>query len=220
MYAIPRRDCGGASSGGAADGARYRAWVDAVAAGIGDRRAIVIVEPDAAAQLATGCVTGGAATEREALLRYAIGRLQSRTRSAVYLDAGNPAWVPARRMAPVLRRSGVLAADGFAVNVGNFYTTAQSRRYGHELSRRLRAAHFVIDTSRNGNGPYAGPLTPRWCNPPGRALGAAPTTQTGDRSVDAFLWVKYPGASDGACRPGEPPAGVWWPEYALGLTRG
>ena len=80
-------------------------------------------------------------------------------------------------------------------------------------------AHFVIDTSRNGSGPYTGPLTPQWCNPPGRALGAAPTTRTGDRSVDALLWIKYPGASDGSCRPGEPPAGAWWPEYALGLVR-
>jgi endoglucanase len=219
LYAIPSRDCGGASSGGAATAARYRAWVQAVASGIGRRRAVVIVEPDATAHIASKCLPAAAATEREALLAYAIADLKRRTRATVYLDAGNAGWIAAREMEPVLQRAGIRRADGFAVNVGNFYTTAQSRKYGHTLSRGLRGKHFVIDTSRNGNGPYSGPLTPQWCNPPGRALGAAPTTRTGDRSVDALLWIKYPGASDGSCRPGEPPAGAWWPEYALGLVR-
>jgi endoglucanase len=219
LYAIPARDCGGASHGGVATGDQYRAWVDAVASGIGRRRAVVIVEPDATAHIASRCLPAAAATEREALLAYAVTALKRRTRAAVYLDAGNAGWIGAREMEPVLRRAGIGRADGFAVNVGNFYTTSQSRRYGHTLSRRLRGKHFVIDTSRNGNGPYTGPLTAQWCNPPGRALGAAPTTRTGDGSVDALLWIKFPGASDGSCRPGEPPAGAWWPEYALGLVR-
>jgi endoglucanase len=219
LYAIPDRDCGGASSGGAATAGQYRAWVHAVASGIGPRRAVVIVEPDATAHIASKCLPAAAATQREALLAYAIADLKRRTRAAVYLDAGNAGWIAPREMEPVLQRAGIRRADGFAVNVGNFYTTAQSRQYGHMLSRMLRGKHFVIDTSRNGNGPYTGPLTPQWCNPPGRALGAAPTTRTGDRSVDALLWIKYPGASDGSCRPGEPPAGAWWPEYAVGLVR-
>jgi endoglucanase len=219
LYAIPHRDCGGASSGGAATADQYRAWVDAVASGIGRRRAVVIVEPDATAHIASKCLPAAAATEREALLAYAIADLKRRTRAAVYLDAGNAGWIAPQQIEPVLQRAGIRRADGFAVNVGNFYTTAQSRQYGHALSRMLRGKHFVIDTSRNGNGPYAGPLTPRWCNPPGRALGAAPTVRTGDGSVDALLWIKYPAASDGSCRPGEPPAGAWWPDYALGLVR-
>ena len=75
--------------------------------------------------------------------------------------------------------------------------------------------HFVVDTSRNGLGP-----TPdgQWCNPPGRALGAAPTLETGDPAADAFLWIKRPGESDGACN-GGPSAGTWWADYALGLAR-
>jgi endoglucanase len=219
LYAIPHRDCGGASSGGAATASQYRAWVNAVASGLGRRRAVVILEPDATGHIAGECLPVAAATEREALLAYAIGDLKRRTRATVYLDAGNAGWIAARDMVPVLQRAGIRRADGFAINVGNFYTTAQSRRYGHTLSRMLQGKHFVIDTSRNGNGAYSGPLTPTWCNPPGRALGAAPTTNTGDRSVDALLWIKHPGASDGSCRPGEPPAGAWWPEYALGLVR-
>ncbi|MDN5857965.1 MAG: glycoside hydrolase family 6 protein, partial [Pseudonocardia sp.] len=60
---------------------------------------------------------------------------------------------------------------------------------------------------------------PSWCNPPGRALGAPPTFSTGEPLVDAFLWVKRVGESDGACRPGEPDAGQWMPQYALELAR-
>ncbi|MGW5026607.1 glycoside hydrolase family 6 protein, partial [Streptomyces albidoflavus] len=45
-----------------------------------------------------------------------------------------------------------------------------------------------------------------------------PTTRTGDPLLDAYLWIKRPGESDGSCR-GGPSAGTWWPEYALGLAR-
>ena len=52
---------------------------------------------------------------------------------------------------------------------------------------------------------------------PARAARSArrPTAQTGDPLVDALLWIKRPGESDGACN-GGPPAGTWWPEDALG----
>src|SRR5262245_3700872 len=142
LYAIPHRDCGGASAGGSATAGQYRAWVDAVASGIGRRRAVVIVEPDAAAHIASRCLPAAVATEREDVLAYAIAQLKRRTRATVYLDAGNPGWVPARDMARVLQRAGIRRADGFAVNVASFYTTAQSRRYGHDLSRMLRGKHF------------------------------------------------------------------------------
>jgi endoglucanase len=82
------------------------------------------------------------------------------------------------------------------------------------LAGALGGKHFIIDTSRNGNGPLSG----AWCNPPGRALGTPPTTGTGEPIVDAFLWIKRPGESDGTCE-GGPAAGRWWPEYALELAR-
>jgi endoglucanase len=40
----------------------------------------------------------------------------------------------------------------------------------------------------------------------------------GHEPVDAYLWIKRPGESDGSCH-GGPPAGAWWPDYALGLAR-
>lgn len=101
-----------------------------------------------------------------------------------------------------------------------------------------RLAHFVIDTSRNGRGPWTAPSgvdwpDPQvWCNPPDRGLGARPTTQTGDALADAFLWVKIPGESDGQCDRGtgtgsdparggtvDPAAGAWFAEQAVELVR-
>ncbi|MDQ4138474.1 MAG: glycoside hydrolase family 6 protein, partial [Actinomycetota bacterium] len=95
-------------------------------------------------------------------------------------------------------------------------------------------AHFVIDTSRNGQGPWAAPAgwegdAEVWCNPPDRGLGIRPTTDTGDPLLDAYLWIKVPGESDGRCYRGtagpedpirgmvDPAAGQWFPEQAREL---
>ncbi|GHC64637.1 glucanase [Streptomyces flavofungini] len=216
-YFVPHRDCGDYSAGGARDAAHYRAWIDDFASGIGARDAYVIVEPDAVAQEIAGC-EGADATERYALLAHAVARLKQQPGAKVYLDAGNASWIPQEsRLVEPLRQAGVEQADGFALNVSNYRTTEESTAYGHRLARALGGGkHFVIDTSRNGNGPYTGD-DKAWCNPPGRALGSPPTTRTGDPAVDAYLWIKRPGESDGACR-GGPAAGTWWPEYALGLA--
>ena len=45
-YNLPFRDCAQYSAGGALDTAEYEAWIDGFAAGIGDRPATVILEPD------------------------------------------------------------------------------------------------------------------------------------------------------------------------------
>jgi endoglucanase len=41
--------------------------------------------------------------------------------------------------------------------------------------------------------------TGNWCNPVGAGLGLRPTANTGVPLVDADLWVKTPGGSDGSC---------------------
>ncbi|MFI6350694.1 glycoside hydrolase family 6 protein [Streptomyces sp. NPDC050560] len=219
-YDIPHRDCGQHSAGGAQDGDAYRGWIDRFARAIGDTRAWVVLEPDAVAHIVDGCTPREYHDERYALLSGAIDRLKQQPHTRVYLDAGNPAWIrdPWQLREP-LARAGLAHADGFSLNVSNFQTNADTIRYGRKLSQFVGDKHFVIDTSRNGNGPLPGrDGGAAWCNPPGRALGTPPTTRTGDPLVDAFLWIKRPGESDGTCR-GGPAAGKWWPEYALGLAR-
>jgi endoglucanase len=222
-YNIPHRDCGLYSSGGAADAAAYRAWIGQLAAGIEGRRATVVLEPDAVAHLVSGCV-GAAPAEvsgegRLPLLAEAVRTLKARPGTSVYLDAGNAAWIPdPLSVAGALTQAGVKQADGFALNVSNFQTTPVSEAYGDKLSKLLGGMHYVVDTSRNGNGPWTGAqFGETWCNPPGRALGQSPTTRTDNPLVDAYLWVKRPGESDGSCR-GAPPAGSWWTDYALALA--
>ncbi|WBB62986.1 glycoside hydrolase family 6 protein [Streptomyces sp. WMMC500] len=218
-YNIPHRDCGQHSAGGAADAAAYERWIGSFADGIGDGKAVVILEPDAVPHVVDGCTPPEMHEERFRLISGAIAELKRHPGVRVYLDAGNSAWITdPGKLAHALRRAGVGAADGFALNVSNFRRTDEQLAYGRRLSELLDGAHFVVDTSRNGNGPLPGAPNEVWCNPPGRALGEPPTTRTGDERADAFLWVKRPGESDGPCR-GGPEAGTWWPDYALGLAR-
>ncbi|NEB04749.1 glycoside hydrolase family 6 protein [Streptomyces sp. SID13726] len=219
LYNIPHRDCGQYSQGGAADGDAYRSWIDGVAAGIGDRSATVILEPDAVLHLVDGCTQDEFHEERYDLLTGAIEKLKSLKNTKVYLDAGNAGWGHPDQIFEPLKWAGIAKADGFSVNVSNFYSTQDSIAYGKQLSAKVGNKHFVIDTSRNGNGPYKdGDENERWCNPPGRALGETPTIKTADSLVDAYLWVKRPGESDGECK-GGPKAGQWWPTYALKLAQ-
>ncbi|MFE7072226.1 glycoside hydrolase family 6 protein [Streptomyces sp. NPDC057620] len=218
-YDIPHRDCGQHSAGGARDAAAYRDWIDRFAGALGDSPALVVLEPDAVAHIVDGCTPGEYHAQREQLLSEAIVRLKAQPNTKVYLDAGNPDWIeePQKLVEP-LGRAGVANADGFALNVSNFQTDGITKEYGRRLSEALGGKHFVVDTSRNGNGPLRGDRAQAWCNPPGRALGTPPTTDTGDPVVDAYLWIKRPGESDGQCR-GGPAAGQWWADYALGLAR-
>jgi endoglucanase len=228
-YNVPGRDCGSYSAGGAPDVDAYLSWIGSFAAALGDRPAVVVLEPDAVPQALEGCA-GVDAAARYQTLGQAVDILDRQPGTRVYVDAGNASWVedlPA--LADALRRSGVDRADGFALNVSNYETTEASADYGRRLSRELEAgapegtppAHFVVDTSRNGAGPPedAPGGEGRWCNPPGREVGDAPTTSPDLDRVDALLWVKQPGDSDGTCA-GGPPAGQWWPEMALELVDG
>lgn len=218
-YDIPHRDCGAYSAGGAADATAYREWIGRFAEAIGDTPATVILEPDALAHIVDGCTPPENHDERYQLLAEAVEVLKARPGTSVYLDAGNPDWLadPGRLVEP-LQRAGVGRADGFALNVSNFQGDEAVKAYGARLSALLGGAHYVIDTSRNGRGPLRGGRAEAWCNPPGRGLGTPPTTDTRDERLDAYLWIKRPGESDGPCR-GGPAAGTWWPEYALGLAR-
>jgi Glycosyl hydrolases family 6/Ca-dependent carbohydrate-binding module xylan-binding len=212
-YNIPQRDCGSYSSGGATSAAAYKTWIRTFAAGIGARRAVVVLEPDAIAGM--NCLSATDQQTRLSLLSDAVSVLSAQGTVATYLDGGNSNWQPPATMATRLKSAGVAGARGFFLNVSNFRTTASELSYGDQLSALLGGKHFVVDTSRNGLGPTA---DSQWCNPAGRALGNPATTATGDALADAFFWIKRPGESDGTCN-GGPAAGQWWAAYALGLAQ-
>ena len=108
-------------------------------------------------------------------------------------------------------------------------TSGIDASYATALNGTAPTTHFVVDTSRNGLGPksmqgyaaapYDQPsnvistlASGDWCNPTGVGLGARPTAAPGvtlssldsylptnPALVDAYLWVKTPGQSDGQC---------------------
>ncbi|MDB5166647.1 MAG: 1,4-beta cellobiohydrolase [Candidatus Saccharibacteria bacterium] len=208
-YNIPNRDCGSYSAGGSANSAAYSQWVSAFASGLGGHKAIVILEPDALAL--NDCLSALDKQSRYQMLSEAVTTLSAQG-ALVYLDAGNSTWVGVDDMGGRLQQAGIAKASGFALNVSNFNSTSSEVAYGNKLNAMVHKP-FVVDTSRNGNGTNG-----QFCNPSGRAIGQAPTLSTGQANVDAFLWIKIPGESDGTCN-GGPSAGAWWADYALGLVR-
>lgn len=212
-YNIPGRDCGSYSAGGAGSPAAYRAWMDGLRQGIGSAHAVVVLEPDAIPEL--DCLSSADQTTTLALLAYAVRALGANPGTSVYLDVGNRGWQPPAVIASRLERADVADARGFSLNVSNFDWTASEERYGDQISALVAGKHFIVDTSRNGQGPAP---DSSWCNPSGRGLGHPATTATGDPLTDALFWIKAPGESDGTCN-GGPTAGDWWPDYALGLAR-
>jgi endoglucanase len=214
-YNIPFRDCGQHSAGGLKEADDYKLWIRKFQAGIGDRPAVVILEPDAIPQL-DQCLDEAQQKQRLELYNDAVKVLRMGKKTAVYIDAGHARWVAADVIAPRLKQAGIDHAHGFSLNVSNYVTTQENLEYGKQVSELLGGGvHFVIDTSRNGAGPAPGD---EWCNPPGRKIGKPPTTNTNEPLADAFLWLKRPGESDGECN-GGPRAGVFWDERAVELAQ-
>ncbi len=217
-YNIPNRDiCAGLSGGGAGSDAAYDSWIAAFAGGIGNRPAVVVLEPDSLGD--ESCMTAAQISERNSLLRNAIAQFNTKAPNTwVYLDAGNPGWLSAATMAQHLADAGVSGARGFSLNVSNFYPTSQNTAYGNAVDAALQSAHgftkpYVIDTSRNGNGSNGA-----WCNPGGRKTGTP--TQLGG-GAEMLLWVKAPGESDGNCGTGAgSSAGQFLPQVAYNLIYG
>ncbi|MFC8600407.1 glycoside hydrolase family 6 protein [Isoptericola sp. NPDC057191] len=296
-YNIPYRDCSLYSAGGAADGEAYARWIEGLAAGIGKRQAIVVVEPDGLGVIPWHTDINGnlescrpdqldpatAADQRFAQLSHAVDVLSALPRTQVYLDGTGSSWLSPGDATVRLTRANVAKADGFFVNVSNYESDDRLAHYASWVSDCLALTtrssfpatscqsqywpatfddtstwhltdatydqafadqglvrdvatqkHAVLDTSRNGQGSWAAPAgkytDPEvWCNPPDRGLGQLPDLETDDPYVDARLWIKVPGESDGECFRGtggpldpergmqDPPAGAWFPEQAREL---
>ncbi|MFG2684076.1 glycoside hydrolase family 6 protein [Streptomyces sp. NPDC048392] len=223
-YNMFNRDNGGQSSGGAKSPEEYRAWVDAFAAGIGERPALVIVEPDSLSQIGS-LPTEASRAERTQLVAYAAEALASRPLVRSYLDGGNATWIRADEMAARLAAAGAARTKGFAIGVANYDSTDVSCTYGHQVSESLAAlgapgVRFVIDTSRNGNGAMDGNgQHVDYCNPGGRRLGVPSSIGVG--GAEYLLWIKVPGDSDGMCGTApDVPAGTFSPFLAESLIDG
>jgi endoglucanase len=223
QYYIPKRDCGHYAGGGAPDSDSYLRFTDRVVAGIGSKKAVIILETDAIAQSLCSALTDAERTERYRLISEAIKKLKTNPNTYVYIDGGHEAWQTAERQADMMTKAGVANADGFFTNIANYYYTANEVAYGKRLSALVGGKPFVVDTSRNGNGPYTGGThsggCPPYLNPPGRAIGERSVYhKPTDPLVHAYLWAALPGLSDGGCGT-MPPLGTFMEEYALEMAK-
>jgi endoglucanase len=320
-YNIPGRDCSQYSAGGAPSDSAYDAWINAIRTALGDAKAVVILEPDALANLPGYCGSAYNAAfpnitnvTRIDDVAYGVQTVENDPNVSLYLDAGHSAWQAVGNIAEVLTAADVQQAQGFFLNVSNYqyatnnalygtwvssciaYATQLSgetqasalgyastlssadnnpsgafnscpnqywnggpannwtgtamspygvwsetqsdptlnaagidSRYASMLGSTVPTTHFVVDTSRDGQGPndmqaYAAAPADQpsnvtstlqagnWCNPPGSGLGLRATANTASVTntmdsylpantalLDAYLWVKTPGQSDGQC---------------------
>jgi len=203
IYNLPGRDMGQHSRGGVGTGAGYLEFIESFCRGISDHRPIVIYEPDALPHL------GDSPTEKLELMKESLKLLTEKTHALVYIDIGHSNWLSVEQADKLLSAVSNPKIRGFALNTSNYRSTKESMDFGLQVCELRPNDYFVIDTSRNGNGPFGN----EWCNPPGRSLGNLPTCCTGNNKCDAFLWIKVPGESDGKCN-GGPRAGHFWPEMA------
>jgi len=128
------------------------AWIDAFAAGIGDRKVVVILEPDGLGIIPFHTDLAGkeewckppdadkvtAAKERYELVGYAVDKLRANPRSAVYLDGTHSAWLSVGDIANRLVKAGVQRASGFFINASNYEPGDKLLDYGTWVSQCIQ----------------------------------------------------------------------------------
>lgn len=179
---------------------------------------------------------------------------------AMYIDAGHAGWLgwpanidPAAKLfGEVYKSAGSPGAvRGLATNIANYnawsidtcpsYTQGNAncdeKRFITAFAPLLEAAgfpaHFVVDQGRSGVQPTKQEAWGDWCNLIGTGFGTRPTTDTDNELLDAIVWGKPGGESDGtsdssatrydshcgandALKPA-PEAGTWFQDYFVQL---
>jgi cellulose 1,4-beta-cellobiosidase len=228
-----------------------------------DQRIVAILEPDSLSNLVTNtsiprCAAVAGIYKRG--IAYAIAKL-AQPNVFVYLEAAHAGWLgwPKNlvRSVPLYKEvlemaGGAERVRGFALNVSNYDPVKVSKPtprdpavraedelgYVDDLTRALRKVGitnktFVIDTGRNGR-EYIRSDPGSWCNVRGAGLGERPRAAPAP-SVDAYLFLKVPGESDGTsdrkarrfdemcasddAAPGAPQAGLMFDSYLIDLLK-
>ncbi|KAF8649386.1 hypothetical protein AX16_005827 [Volvariella volvacea WC 439] len=223
----------------------------------------VVLEPDSLGNLVTNLGVpkcAGAAQAYKDGVSYLISKLQQ-PNVHLYLDAAHGGWLgwdgnlepTAILFAEVLQNAGPGArVRGVATNVSNYnqynatvrepYTewnnSWDEKHYANSLAPFLTAhgypAHFIVDQGRSGQHGLREEWG-YWCNIKGAGFGTRPTTDTDDPLVDAIVWVKPGGESDGtsdstavrfdemcvgpAAHVPAPEAGEWFNDYVIELVK-
>jgi cellulose 1,4-beta-cellobiosidase len=208
----------------------------------------IVLEPDSLANLVTNMgveLCANAAPVYREGIAHAIAELQH-PNVHLYIDAAHGGWLGWDDNLPLAAKvfSEVVALAGegkkirgFVTNVSNYnpfnavvrenYTewsnSWDESHYATSLTPHLEAAglpaHFIVDQGRVAL-PGAREEWGEWCNVEPAGFGPVPTTNTNNTVVDALVWVKPGGESDGECGlAGATRAGEWFDEYAQMLVK-
>jgi len=179
-YNIPGRDCSQYSAGGAPSDAAYDSWIDAIQSALGGAKAVVILEPDALANLPGYCGSTYNAefpditnTTRINDVAYGVSTLEQDPNISVYLDGGHSAWQAVGNIAEVLEAADVRQAQGFFLNVSNYQYAANNVFYGTWVSSCIAYATQLNGVTQADAATYASTLTSADNNPSG-AFAACP----------------------------------------------
>ncbi|HTU96997.1 MAG TPA: glycoside hydrolase family 6 protein [Solirubrobacteraceae bacterium] len=212
--------------GGCADAAQinhymptFKRQITEMAAAIDRRPALILAEIDALGSSACIARHGGLPAW-EAALKYEVDTFEALPHTAVYVEGGYSDSNSVGYTAKALNAIGVDKIQGFFTNDTHNQWTINEIRWATKVAKRTHGAHFIVNTSSNGQGPKLNPHPTTQgvedlCNPPGRGLGPKFNTDTGYQFADAFMWTHPPGNSSGCG--GGPPGGVFYPAYAEGL---
>ncbi|KAE9575097.1 1,4-beta-D-glucan cellobiohydrolase CEL6A [Colletotrichum fructicola] len=232
--------------------------IAALAKEYSDTRIVFVYEPDGLANLITNMGVqkcSQAADTYKAATDYAFKTLNL-DNVAIYVDAGHAGWLgweanlqpTATLYADVYKKAGSpKAVRGLVTNVSNFngwnltsapsYTTPNNNydesKFHAALTPMLKTAgypaNYLVDQGRSGKQPTGQQIWGDWCNVKDAGFGARPKVKTGIDTLDAIVWVKPGGESDGTsnssatrydekCSSGSsftpaPEAGTWFQEY-------
>jgi cellulose 1,4-beta-cellobiosidase len=228
-----------------------------------DQRIVVVLEPDSLSNLVTNmgnprCAAVSGIYKRG--IAYAITKL-AQPNVSLYLEAAHAGWLGwpknLARSVPLYKEvldmaGGPQRVRGFAVNVSNYDPVKVSNPtprdpagpaddevgYVDDLSRALAKVGitdkgFLIDTGRNGRANIRS-APDSWCNVKGAGLGERPRAAPVP-AVDAYLYLKVPGESDGTsdrkaprfdetcgrddAKAGAPQAGLMFDAYLIDLLK-
>jgi cellulose 1,4-beta-cellobiosidase len=228
-----------------------------------NQKIVAILEPDSLPNIATNLSVEKCAKSEHVYrnsVAYAISKL-SLPNVSLYLDAAHAGWLGwdgnRSKIAQIFKEvldaaGGHERIRGFATNVAN-YTAIEGEAnlklessnpapnehlFVEKLNASLEAVGiknkgFIIDTSRNGKDGVRQKWG-NWCNIKGMGLGERPRINPRPL-IDAYLWVKPPGESDGTAErgaprfdescvsvdsdPAAPQAGEWFKSYFVGLVK-
>jgi len=143
----------------AAEQTAYRRWIAAAAKGVGNARALIVLEPDnaeVAPQPNPAAMTTAGRAVHERLVSYAAKTFAALPNTSVYIDAGDADWLHLKDAVTLLEKSGVRYARGFTLGATHYSSVAGNVTYAASIAKALAKAgypgkHAVIDTADNGH---------------------------------------------------------------------